>query len=164
MKTNATFKQRLSMVLCFVLIAVMALTMTSCGDSNMESPATTTTASSTTTVNGDGTTTTTKAGPTELGIGQTSFLFNVVDKDGNKTEFKVLTDETNLGTALQNLNLIDGEQGDYGLYVKTVNGITLDYNTDGMYWALYVNGEYGMTGVDSTEIVDGATYEFRAEK
>ena len=52
----------------------------------------------------------------------------------------------------------------YGLYVKTVNGITLDYDTDGMYWAFYINGEYVQTGVDATGVEDGAVYAFRAEK
>ena len=79
-------------------------------------------------------------------------------------KYLIKTDEPQVGTALQNLNLIDGEQGDYGLYVKTVNGVTLDYNTDGMYWAFYVNGEYAMTGVDKTDVQSGATYEFKAEK
>lgn len=162
MKTTLSFSKRLSQVLCLVLIAVMALTMTACSD-EQETPATTT-AGVTTTTTADATTTTTKAGPTEIGMGQTVFYFNVVDKDGNKTEFKVLTDETNLGTSLQNLDLIAGEPSAYGLYVKTVNGITLDYDTDGMYWAFYVNGEYGMTGVDSTTIEADAVYEFRASK
>ena len=60
--------------------------------------------------------------------------------------------------------LIAGEDGAYGLYVKTVNGVTLDYDADGMYWAFYVNGEYASSGVDATEAVSGAEYMFKAEK
>ena len=56
-----------------------------------------------------------------------------------------------------------GEPGPYGRYVKTVNGITLDYDTDGKYWAFYVDGEYGITGVDETDIVPGSTYMFKPE-
>ena len=48
--------------------------------------------------------------------------------------------------------------------VDTVNGIKYDYNTDGAYWAFYVNGEYAMSGVDSTDIVDGTTYSMVATK
>ena len=60
--------------------------------------------------------------------------------------------------------VIAGEDSSYGLYVKTVNGITLDYDTDGMYWAFYINGEYAQTGVDATGVEDGAVYAFRAGK
>ena len=69
-----------------------------------------------------------------------------------------------LGIALQNLGMLSGEMNSYGLYVKTVNGITLDYNKDGMYWGFYIDGEYAMTGVDMTEIVPGSTYTLKADK
>ena len=68
-----------------------------------------------------------------------------------------------VGAALLSLGLIAGEDSDYGLYVKTVNGVTVDYDTDGKYWAFYVDGEYAATGVDSTDITAGATYTFKAE-
>ena len=47
---------------------------------------------------------------------------------------------------------------------KTVNGMTADYDKDGVYWAFYIDGEYAMTGVDATNITDGAQYAFRTEK
>ena len=47
---------------------------------------------------------------------------------------------------------------------KTVNGMTADYDKDGVYWAFYIDGEYTMTGVDATNITDGAQYAFRMEK
>ncbi len=33
---------------------------------------------------------------------------------------------------------------------KTVNGMTADYDKDGVYWAFYINGVYAMTGIDAT--------------
>ena len=66
--------------------------------------------------------------------------------------------------ALQKLSLIEGEEGPYGLYVKKVNGILADYDTDGTYWALYKDGKYSMTGIDVTEIEAGASYELVKEK
>jgi len=69
-----------------------------------------------------------------------------------------------LGAALSELGLIDGEEGEYGLYVKTVNGKTADYDTDGMYWALYINDEYAQSGVDTVEIKEGDSYSFKMEK
>lgn len=47
---------------------------------------------------------------------------------------------------------------------KTVNGMTADYDKDGVYWAFYIDGEYAMTGVDATNITDGAQYAFQMEK
>ena len=71
----------------------------------------------------------------------------------------IKTDREMLGDALLDHNLIAGEDGPYGLYVKTVNGILADFDVDQSYWALQQNGEILMTGVDSTPIVNGATYE-----
>ena len=99
-----------------------------------------------------------------LGQGQYSFPFSVTDKDGNETLFEIHTDKTIVGEALTELELISGEKGDYGLYVKTVNGITADYDTDKTYWAFYINGEYASSGVDTTEIKEGDSYSFRIEK
>ena len=73
--------------------------------------------------------------------------------------FTLHTDKNYLGEALLEHDLIAGEQDQYGLYVKQVNGITADYDVDQSYWGLYKNGEYGMTGIDATEIADGEHYE-----
>lgn len=99
-----------------------------------------------------------------LGDGSVKITVIVVDVDGNETNFVVNTDKETVGDALLEQNLIEGEDGDYGLYVKTVNGITADYDTDQTYWAFYVNGEYASTGVDSTPVNEGDTYEFKVEK
>lgn len=78
--------------------------------------------------------------------------------------FTVNTDEETVGAALLKLGVIAGDDSEYGLYVKTVNGETADYDTDGTYWGFYINGEYAMTGVDATTLETGATYAFRVEK
>ena len=79
------------------------------------------------------------------------------------TAFQIHTDKTTVGDALVELGLIEGEESEYGLYVKTVNGVTVDYDTDGKYWAFYVDGAYAQTGADSTEVTAGATYTFKVE-
>lgn len=99
-----------------------------------------------------------------VGQGATAFAVEVTDNEGNKTTFTVNTDEKMVGAALQTLNLISGEKGDYGLYVKEVTGITTDYEKDGTYWAFYIDGQYALTGVDSTEAKAGAVYGFAVEK
>lgn len=104
-----------------------------------------------------------EAGDNVLGEGETRFDFTVVDQEGQETLFEIHTDKETVGEALQDVGLIEGEEGDYGLYVKTVNGITADYDKDGVYWAFYVNDEYAAEGVDSTKITEGDTYAFKVE-
>ena len=55
--------------------------------------------------------------------------------------------------------LLEGEEGQYGLYVKSVNGITAD-EANQEWWCLTKGGEDVMTGVDMTPVEDGAAYEF----
>ena len=99
-----------------------------------------------------------------LGSGAKSFTLSIVDADGAEITVTVRTDEEFLGTALQACGLIDGEEGPYGLYIKTVNGILADYDTDGTYWAFYEHGELALTGVDTTVVLDGGEYALRVEK
>lgn len=100
---------------------------------------------------------------TALGQGSTVFTFEVVCGE-NKVTFTVSTDEQMLGDALQAVNLIEGEEGPYGLYVKRVNGVLADYDVDAHYWALYVGGVAAMVGADSTPVTAGQTYRFAREK
>ena len=102
--------------------------------------------------------------PTVLGEGQTVFTFTVVDKEGSETHFEIHTDKETVGDALLELKLVDGEVGQFGLYVKVVNGVTADYNVDKTYWAFYINGEYAFTGIDATKVEAGAAYMFKVEK
>ena len=143
----------LSLILCLALIAAIALTVIGCNTANQpETPET------------QGQTSAETTALTVKGEGATVFYFNLVDKDGVETKFEIHTDKTTVGEALQELGLIEGEVGDYGLYVKKVNGITADYDVDQSYWAFYINGEYAMTGVDSTEIAEGAVYKLEYTK
>lgn len=144
------FTRILSVILCVVLVAAMALFTSGCTDKETYEP--------------PKEITTLSEGVSELGEGEKSFIFTITDADGNETELKINTDKTLVGEALQELGLLAGEEGPYGLYVKTVNGITYDYDTDGKYWAFYIDGEYAPTGVDVTEIKEGTTYSFKAEK
>ena len=91
-----------------------------------------------------------------------TFTFVVKFADGTSKTHVVETTRKTVGEALIDKGLIAGEDGPYGLYVKTVDGQTLDYDTDGMYWAFYVGGQYAPAGVEKTNIVDGETYSFEA--
>ena len=78
--------------------------------------------------------------------------------------FTIHTDKDTVGAALMEHDLLSGDEGPYGLYVKKVNGITADYDVDQSYWAFYINGEMAMTGVDGTEINEGDTYQLAYAK
>ena len=146
-KTN--FKSILSFIVCMVLIAAMALFTIGCNDNAKQESE-----------NSSVTQTDVK----EIGNGKTKLSFVAVDLKGNETEFQVKTDKATVGEALAEHNIIAGEEGSYGLYVKTVNGITLDFDKDGTYWAFYVDGKYGEKGVDQTEINENSVYSFKPEK
>ena len=92
-----------------------------------------------------------------FGHGEKTVTVEVAAEEQTVT-FTVKTDEMTVGAALLAHDLIAGEEGAYGLYVKVVNGMTADYDVDGSYWAFYIDGEYAMSGVDSTEIQEGAVY------
>lgn len=95
---------------------------------------------------------------TELGEGSKTVKV-VVEADTHKITFTIHTDEEVLGDALLANKLIEGDESEFGLYVKKVNGITADYDVDQSYWAFYQNGEYMNTGVDGAAFEDGAQYE-----
>ncbi len=99
----------------------------------------------------------------EFGEGAKTVKVKVVVGDQSVT-FTLKTDAAILGEALLAHELIAGEEGDFGLYVKVVNGITADYDIDQSYWGFTKNGEYMMTGVDMTEIADGEVYELTYTK
>lgn len=95
---------------------------------------------------------------TELGEGAKTLTVEVTAEDKTIT-FTIHTDAENLRGALEENGLVSGDESEYGLYVKSVNGIAADYDADGYYWALSKAGEYLMTGVDDTLIADGEQYE-----
>ena len=97
-----------------------------------------------------------------IGKGDKTFTLEIVTEDKSVTH-TIKTDKKTVGEALVELDFISGDEGPYGLYIKTVNGITVDYDKDGKYWAFYVNGEYAMSGVDTTEIDKNAKYELKVE-
>lgn len=149
--TKAIFKRILSLCLVFALITAMALTMVSCDN---KTDAT------------DGTKGTLPEGTTEATAPEAlgTFSLTVTFADGSEqTESYDFYEEGNLGDYLIENNIVEGEEGDYGLYIKSVLGETHDYDVDGSYWALYIDGEYAVTGVSETELTDGAQYALKAE-
>lgn len=145
----------LSSLLCAVLIAAMALMTAACGDTQ-------TTPAEDTAGQTGAAQETAPAEPTSLGEGATTFSLTVTDPDGQETAYEIHTDAETVGDALESLDLIAGEEGDYGLFVTTVDGVSLPSDGD-QYWAFYIDGAYATSGVDQTEITAGASYALKAE-
>ena len=149
---NNSIKKLLALVLAFVLIAAAALTGCSTTPAETTAPPAETTEAPAET-----------QPVTELGEGASNFGLTIVDKEGVTHLYRIHTNVGMVGEALIEVDLIDGEQGPYGMYIKSVLGQVLDYETDGMYWSFYVNGEYALTGVDQTPVELGAQYMLKAE-
>lgn len=158
MKTKI-FNKKLLVSLSIVLIAVMALLIAGCANNSKDDSATTTESTTDATAQA----VTEKPSVIYKGEGEKTFIFIVTDADGKNTHFMIKTDKETVGEALLDEGLISGENGEFGLYVKTVNGITYDFDKDGKYWAFYEENTYASKGVDQTPITEGAVYSFRVE-
>ena len=131
---HMNYRNIVSVMLCIVLIAALALTITACGSKE------TSTASAT-----------------------VSYTVITVDLEGKETTYNITTNQTMVGDELMAQGIIAGKKAGQGMYFHTVNGITLDWEKDGKYWGFYINGEFSMTGLDMTKAEDGAVYTLKPE-
>jgi hypothetical protein len=91
-------------------------------------------------------------------VGAKQLQVQIVGVDGASKDFSIRTDSAYLRGALEEENLIAGDESEFGLFVRTVDGYTAD---DGKqeWWSFTKDGEMLMTGVDATPIEDGERYE-----
>ena len=95
---------------------------------------------------------------TEIGEGAHSVLIEV--KAGDKSVTLTLhSDKDNLADILTENKIAEGDDSEYGLYIKKVNGILADFDVDGSYWGLFKDGEMTSTGASGITISDGEHYE-----
>ena len=81
------------------------------------------------------------------------------DRNSVKKEFTHKTDVEMLGTALDEMDLIEADDSEFGRYVTTVDGISADMGKS-EWWKFTINGQDSVTGVDATPIKDGDKIEF----
>lgn len=91
--------------------------------------------------------------------GAKEITLQVVHGDGSTKDFSISTDKGNLREALEQEGLVEGEESEFGLFVKTVDGETAD-DANQEWWCLTKGGEMWTEGVDSTELADGDAFEF----
>lgn len=90
--------------------------------------------------------------------GEKEIALDVVLADGSTTTHDLKTSQEYLGGALAEYQLVQGQQGDYGLFIETVNGVTAD-EAKQEWWCLTKSGEQVNTSADQTPILDGERYE-----
>ena len=100
---------------------------------------------------------------TSIGEGDITYTLKVVVGESTVT-FTVKTDKTNLAEALVESGIVEGDNEQFGLYIKRVNGILADYNVNGAWWSLSVGGEVSSVGADSITVEDGGCYELTYSK
>lgn len=85
--------------------------------------------------------------------GSKAVTIEVTSQSGEVTTYNVETDALYLIEVMEEIEALTFTVDD-GM-IMTVNGETADYNVNGAYWALYVNGEYGNYGADKQPVADG---------
>lgn len=90
--------------------------------------------------------------------GAKEITVTVVHGDGTEKEFTYQTDAAYLGEVITDEGLADGEVGDYGLFITTVDDETAD-DSKQQWWCITKGGEQVNTSADQTPIEDGDAYE-----
>ena len=72
--------------------------------------------------------------------GDKTIEIQVVLSEEDTRNFTIQTDEAYLGAALQNEKLIEGEEGQYGLYITKVDGVEADASKN-QWWCITKDGE-----------------------
>lgn len=99
-----------------------------------------------------------KANAPEGVEGDKTIEVTIIHGDETTKEVTISTDEEFLRGALEQENLISGDEGEFGLFVTTVDGETADDSLQ-QWWCFTKAGEPLMTGVDEIPIADGENYE-----
>ena len=96
---------------------------------------------------------------TTLGSGSKSITVQVTAGDKSIT-FTLKTDKETLEDVMKENSLVEGDESQYGLYIKKVNGILADYDVDATYWGINADGEPIATGASGVIVQEGVVYEF----
>lgn len=95
--------------------------------------------------------------------GSKTITIEVRDSKEKSVVYELQTDAQFLIEAMEEAKeqglTYEGEEGQYGLSISTVNGESADYTLDGAYWSFNVNGEYCNYGVSEQPVEDGDAFE-----
>ena len=97
-------------------------------------------------------------GDTDTGE-EITLTVKVIHKDKTEKVFTITTKATTLLGALQQENLVEGEDQNGSFYVTSVDGEVADWSVDQGWWSFTKEGQMLMSGAGSTKIADGEVYE-----
>lgn len=92
-------------------------------------------------------------------LGPKTITVTVVHKDESVKNFTYTTEEKFLGQVLLDSGLVEGEMGQYGLFIESVDGEAAVWETDGAFWIVYVGEESAITGADQIPLTHGGEYK-----
>ncbi len=90
--------------------------------------------------------------------GEKHITVTVIHGDQTENVFEFDTDAKYLGEVLESENLVDGESGEYGLFITTVDEETAD-DSKQQWWCITKGGEQVNTSADQTPVSDGDAFE-----
>lgn len=90
--------------------------------------------------------------------GNKEIIIQVIVPDEETKEFTINTDAETLKEALDEKELIGGEESAYGFLINEVNGRKIDESKE-EWWSISKNGEFSMYGVSDIKIQDKDKYE-----
>jgi hypothetical protein len=93
------------------------------------------------------------------GVAGAKSIIIEVTADGSTFTSEVRTDALYLREVLDEQEMIDGMETDFGFWLTTVRGRTAN-DAEMEWWSIYINGEFAMTGVNDTPVIDGEIYGF----
>jgi len=101
----------------------------------------------------------------EAVAGEKNVTVVIVYEDGTEKKLEYATTCESLADLLLEKELVTGYASEeYGFTIESVDGITLDWATDGAYWALYEGDEYATTSAAGIMLTEGGVYRLVYEK
>lgn len=91
--------------------------------------------------------------------GSKKITITIEHSDGASVNVKMKTNAEYLRQALDERNLVSGRDGEFGLWIDSIDGEEADASKD-QWWGYTVNGEFAVYGVDNQVITDGDVYVF----
>ena len=90
--------------------------------------------------------------------GEKEITVKVSALENGEESFTYQTDAEYLGEVLTANKLIEGESGQYGLFITTANGVKAD-DSKQQWWCITKAGEQVNTSADQTPVADGDEFE-----
>ena len=101
----------------------------------------------------------------EAQAGSKAVTVVIVYEDGSEKALEYTTDCEFLSELLLEKELVTGYASqEYGFTIESVDGIMLDWATDGAYWALYEGEAYATESAAGIVLTDGGVYKLVYEK